>query len=188
MLRAANDVNLEQQRWVPHQLQRFLKTLYGRRVGLLGLAFKPETDDLRNAPALEIATELTRLGARVRAYDPAVRSLPPEHAQYVELATDPIEIARNADALVLVTEWPEFERFDLDALRRLMRTPLLLDGRNFLDPEAARRAGFVYLGVGRQTEAPYARALLHELVPLMAGDDGAAHAESPSPILAVGRT
>jgi UDPglucose 6-dehydrogenase len=188
MLRAANDVNLGQQRWVAHQLQRCLKTLYGRRVGLLGLSFKPETDDLRNAPALEIATELTRLGARVRAYDPAVRSLPPEHAQHVELTTDPTEIARNADALVLVTEWPEFARFDLDALRRLMRTPLLLDGRNFLDPETARRAGFVYLGVGRQTEAPYVPALLHELVPLMAGNDGVAHPEPASQILAVGGT
>jgi UDPglucose 6-dehydrogenase len=189
MLRAANDVNLGQQRWVSHQLQRCLKTLYGRRVGLLGLAFKPQTDDLRNAPALEIATELTRLGARVRAYDPAVRSLPSEHAEHVELATDPVELARNADALVLVTEWPEFARFDLEALRRPMRTPLLLDGRNFLDPEAARRAGFVYLGVGRQTEAPPdAPALLRELVPLMAATDGAAHTERPSSVLALGGT
>ena len=186
MLRAANDVNLGQQRWVTHQLQRCLKTLYGRRVGLLGLAFKPQTDDVRNAPSLEIAAELMGLGARVRAYDPAVRNLPSEHAHHVELTTDPVELARNADALVLVTEWPEFARLDLDALRRPMRTPLLLDGRNFLEPEAARRAGFVYLGVGRQTEAPSAPALLHELVPLMVTNDGAALAERPSQVLAVG--
>jgi UDPglucose 6-dehydrogenase len=188
MLRAANDVNLAQQQWVSHQLQRCLKTLYGRRVGLLGLAFKPETDDLRNAPALEIANELTRLGARVRAYDPAVRSLPSEHARHVELTKNPVELARNADALVLVTEWPEFARFDLAALRGPMRTPLLLDGRNLLDPEAARRAGFVYIGVGRQTEAPFALALLRELVPLTSATDGAARAEHPSPILALGGT
>ena len=88
---------------------------------------------------------------------------------------------------MLVTEWPEFARFDLDA--RPMRTPIVLDGRNFLDPEAARRAGFVYLGVGRQTEAPpYAPALLHELVPLIAANDGAAHTEPPSPVLPLGGT
>ena len=149
MLRAANAVNLEQRRWVARRLQRHLKTLHGRRVGLLGLAFKANTDDLRNAPALEIAEELARLNVRVRAYDPAVRALPPEPARFIELTASAEEAAREADALVLVTEWPEFRALDLHELRAQMRTPLLLDGRNHLDPEAARRAGFRYMGVGR---------------------------------------
>lgn len=149
MLRAANDVNHEQRHWVTRQLQRHLKTLHGRRVGLLGLAFKPDTDDLRNAPALEIAEELARLNMRVRAYDPVVRALPSEQAEFVELARDATEAAREADALVLVTDWPEFQDLDLGTLRAQMRTPLLLDGRNQLAPESARRAGFRYVGVGR---------------------------------------
>lgn len=152
MLRAANDVNLEQRHWVTRQLQRHLKTLHGRRVGLLGLAFKPGTDDLRNAPALEIAEELDRLNMRVRAYDPIVRRLPPEQARYIELAKDAAEAAADVDALILVTDWPEFRNLDLRALRAEVRTPLLLDGRNHLDPEAVRRAGFRYIGVGRSEQ------------------------------------
>src|SRR5436190_130510 len=100
----------------------------------------------------------------------------------------PVDAVGNADAVVLATMLPEFARFDLDALRGPMRTPLLIDGRNFLDPEAARRAGFVYIGVGRQTEAPYAAALLRELVPLTPATDGAAQTEHPSPIHALSGT
>jgi UDPglucose 6-dehydrogenase len=149
LLRAANDVNAEQHRWVARKLQRHLKTLVGRRVALLGLAFKSNTDDVRNAPALEIAAELTRSSVRVRAYDPVVKSLPPDLAGTVELADDAVSAVRDAEAVVLVTEWPEFRDLDLRALARSMREPLFLDGRNFMDPEAVRAAGFTYVGVGR---------------------------------------
>ena len=159
MLQAANEVNAEQRRWVTRGLQRHLKTLYGRRVGLLGVAFKPGTDDLRNAPALEIASELARLNVRVRAYDPAVDALPSEYEGILELVSSPDEAARGADAVVLITDWPEFASLDLAALRAAMRTPLLLDGRNFLDPESAAEAGFVYLGVGRREHTSLAFAL-----------------------------
>jgi UDPglucose 6-dehydrogenase len=170
MLRAANEVNLEQQRWVTRQLQGYLKTLFGRRVGLLGLAFKPDTDDLRSAPALEIASELVRLGVRVRAYDPAIRALGAGHPEGVEIVPDPAALARGADALVLVTEWPEFSELDLASLRSSMRTPLLLDGRNFIAPSAARQAGFFYVGVGRQADPMSAPGQPRE-VPRFAADD-----------------
>lgn len=148
MLRAANDVNLEQHQWVVRRLQRHLKTLVGRRVGLLGLSFKPNTDDLRNAPSLDIAMELSRLGARVRAFDPAITELPAD-AGFVELVDSPAQLAEGAEALVLVTDWPEFADLDLEQLRRAMRVPLFLDGRNFLDPRTAAEAGFTYVAVGR---------------------------------------
>ncbi len=149
MIKAANDVNMEQHRWVAKKLQRHLRTLVGRTVGLLGLTFKPGTDDMRNAPAVEIALDLARQHVHVRAFDPAIRALPPELASIIELADSPLALAESAEALVLITEWPMFGSLDLLQLRAVMREPLLLDGRNFLDPEKARAAGFVYVGVGR---------------------------------------
>jgi UDPglucose 6-dehydrogenase len=149
MLKAANDVNRDRHRWVVRKLQRHMRTLVGRRVTLLGLSFKPDTDDLRNAPSLDIALALRRLGARVRAYDPAVRALPADLEGLLEVTASIEAAAAGAEALVLVTEWQEFARLDLPALRRLMRTPLLLDGRNLFDPTAARNAGFVYVSVGQ---------------------------------------
>jgi UDPglucose 6-dehydrogenase len=149
MLRAANEVNHHQQRWVVRQLQRHLRSLVGRRIGLLGLSFKPGTDDLRNAPALEIAAELTRLGARVRAFDPVVTEVPGHLGGSLELMEGVESVARDAEALVLVTEWPQFAEMDPNELLHLVRVPLMLDGRNFLDPERYQSAGFVYVGVGR---------------------------------------
>jgi len=149
MLRAANDINGEQRTWVTRTLHAHFKTLFGRRVGLLGLGFKAGTDDLRNAPALEIAAQLAKANVRVRAFDPVVRSVPPAYRELIEIVDDTEELARGSDALVVVTEWPEFLELDLARLCRVMRTPLLLDGRNLLDPEAATSAGLTYVGVGR---------------------------------------
>jgi UDPglucose 6-dehydrogenase len=150
IVRAANEVNQQQHRWVVRKLQRHLKTLVGRRVALLGLAFKPHTDDLRDARAVELATELASQNVRVRAYDPAVHELPTHLRDRIELCTDVYSAADRAEAIVLVTEWPEFAEIDFAHLKKVMREPLLLDGRNFFDPVAVRKAGFVYEGVGRQ--------------------------------------
>jgi UDPglucose 6-dehydrogenase len=152
LLRAANDVNRDQHRWVVRKLQRYLKSLVGRRVALLGLAFKPDTDDLRDAPSLDIASELAREHVRVRAFDPVVRKLSGYYAKYadmIEIADDPVAAARGCDAVVLVTEWAEFRDLDLQELAGVMRHRLFLDGRNHLDPSAVRAAGFTYVGVGR---------------------------------------
>ncbi len=152
LLRAAVAVNDRQRRQVVERLRHDLKIVQGRRIALLGLAFKPGTDDLRDAPAVDIATWLVRAGALVRAHDPLVTSVPgcPE----VVLAPDPYSAAERADAVVLVTEWPDYLALDLGELRARMRGDLVLDGRNLLDPAAVAAAGLRYEGIGRAPAAP----------------------------------
>jgi len=151
LLRASIEVNTAQRQLVIQKLQEKLFILKGRTIGLLGLAFKPDTDDLRDAPSLHIAERLLQMGARVKAYDPiamaACRELRPDlRIRYCESAQD---LAAEADALVLVTEWREFRELDLAALARTMTRPVLVDGRNLFCPDAARAAGFDYTGIGR---------------------------------------
>jgi UDPglucose 6-dehydrogenase len=151
LLQASYEVNCEQRQMVIQKLQEKLRILKGRTIGLLGLAFKPDTDDLRDAPSLYLAVRLQQMGARVRAYDPiampACRKQQPDlKIRYCESAQ---ELAVDADALVLVTEWDEFRRLDLTELARAMATPVLVDGRNLFQAEAAAAAGFDYCGIGR---------------------------------------
>lgn len=156
LLRAAQATNAHQRRIVIEKLRASLGSLRGRTVGLLGLAFKPNTDDIRDAPSVTIARALRDEGARVKVYDPvAMANMRAEHPD-LELiyATDPVDLARACDALVVVTEWEEFRQLDLSELRRVMSGELLLDGRNLFDPEDARRAGFIYVGIGRPTAVP----------------------------------
>ena len=129
------------------KLRNHLKTLPGKRVAILGLAFKAGTDDLRDAPALDVATWLLASGASVSGYDPLVRTVP--GAPGLRLADNVSAAAARADALVVLTDWPGYGALDLVALREDMRGNLIVDGRNLLDPAAVTRAGFVYKGVGR---------------------------------------
>ena len=151
LLRASLEVNTAQRLMVIQKLQEKLYILKGRTIGLLGLAFKPDTDDLRDAPALHIAERLLQIGARVKAYDPvAMGACKQQHAhlkiRYCESAQ---EVAEEADALVVVTEWNQFRSLDLSALAAVMTTPILVDGRNIFRPEDAAAAGFDYTGIGR---------------------------------------
>jgi len=151
LLRASLDVNAAQRQMVIQKLQEKLFILKGRTIGLLGLAFKPDTDDLRDAPALDIAERLVQMGARVKAYDPIAmkvcQSLYPElKIRYCDSAH---EVAEGADALVLVTEWDEFGALPLAELAAVMTKRILVDGRNVFRPEAALAAGFDYTGIGR---------------------------------------
>src|SRR5262245_6374266 len=150
LLQASLDVNHEQRMIVIHKLQDRLRILKGRTIGLLGLAFKPDTDDLRDAPSLSIAERLLALGARVRAYDPV--AMPACQALHPELklrfCSSVVEMAKDADALVLVTEWSEFRDLDLAELASSMSTPLLVDGRNQFRAKDAAAAGFDYCGIG----------------------------------------
>jgi UDPglucose 6-dehydrogenase len=153
LLEAALAVNRAQRQIVIQKLQEKLFILKGRTIALLGLAFKPDTDDLRDAPSLQIAERLLQLGARVKAYDPiampACRAQNPElKIQYCESALDAV---LAADAVVLVTEWDEFRSLDLAQLASRMQQPILVDGRNLYDPEAAVRAGLDYSGIGRSS-------------------------------------
>jgi UDPglucose 6-dehydrogenase len=151
LLQASLEVNAAQRQIVIQKLQEKLYILKGRTIGLLGLAFKPDTDDLRDAPSLHIAERLLQMGARVKAYDPianaACRAQRPDLK--IRLCDSVKELATDCDALVLVTEWKEFHGLDLAALARLMATPILVDGRNLFVPETAIAAGFDYAGIGR---------------------------------------
>jgi len=123
--------------------------LANRVVTVLGLAFKPNTDDMREAPSVGAIECLLREGAEVRAYDPVAEANARRLLPAVAYFENPYEAARGSDALVLLTEWEEFQRLDLVRLRELMRRPVIVDGRNILDPVKARAHGFHYAGMGR---------------------------------------
>jgi len=149
IVQAARRINSRQRELVVERLLGAMKLLKGKTVGLLGLAFKPNTDDLRDAPALDIARRLIERGARVRAHDPVAVEL--AQRQHPDLAvtwcSTPEEAAEEVDALVLVTDWPEYRELDWTELAKRMRNPLVLDGRHFLDAEKLTALGFQYLAV-----------------------------------------
>jgi len=149
LLHAVMDINRDQRMLAIDKLRECLETLEGRTVGLLGLAFKPNTDDLREAPSLDIARVLIAAGADVRAYDPAAMAGARELLPQVVYSADPYELANGADGLVLVTEWNEFRQLDLGRVRASMRRPVMIDGRNIYDPALMRSLGFIYRGIGR---------------------------------------
>ena len=151
LLESSLEVNRLQRLLVIQKLQEKLYILKGRTIGILGLAFKPNTDDMRDAPSLQIIERLLQMGARVRAYDPiAMEACRQQHPELkITYCSDAISSADGADALLLVTEWPEFKKLDLKDAARRMSQPILVDGRNHFDPESAREAGFDYTGVGR---------------------------------------
>ena len=160
LLDASISVNRLQRQVVIQKLQEKLFILKGRTIALLGLAFKPNTDDLRDAPSLQIAEKLIRLGARVRVYDPiAMKACQEQYPDLkVQYCTSVAHAAEQADALLLVTEWAEFAALNLAELAARMKTPILVDGRNLFNPEAAWAAGFDYAGIGRANRKPQAHA------------------------------
>ena len=143
------EINRDQRRQIVYKLREALGTLSDRQIGLLGLAFKPNTDDMRDAPSVDIIHMLLREGARVSGYDPVAHKVAARVLPDLALANNPYELAAGADALVLVTEWNEFKHLDLTRLRLAMRSPVFVDGRNVYEPAAMREAGFQYYGVGR---------------------------------------
>ncbi|MFB2917074.1 UDP-glucose dehydrogenase family protein [Aerosakkonema funiforme] len=150
LLEAAVKVNQRQRLIAVDKLQQELKILNGKSVGLLGLTFKPDTDDMRDAPALNIIEELNRLGMKVKAYDPIVSQTVLRHGlSGVIVEKDPERLADGCDALVLVTEWDQFRTLDYAKMAKLMNHAVIIDGRNFLNPKEIEAAGFRYVGIGR---------------------------------------
>jgi UDPglucose 6-dehydrogenase len=149
LLGSVIEVNELQKRRVVAKLTKHLGSLDGKRVALLGLAFKPDTDDMREASSLVLAARLQGEGAVVTAYDPVAHAQASELLPGVEMAASALDALENADAAVLVTEWPEFAELDWTDVHRRMAQPLVVDGRNFLDAEAVSRAGIAYEGIGR---------------------------------------
>jgi UDPglucose 6-dehydrogenase len=149
LLNAVIEVNELQKRRVMSKLEKHLGTLVGKEIALLGLAFKPNTDDMREASSLVLSARLQAAGAKVRAYDPVAEEEARKFLSGVELVGSAEAAVEGADGVVLVTEWPEFRDLDLAAVAASMRGSLLIDGRNFLDPDAVTGAGLTYEGVGR---------------------------------------
>src|SRR6267378_4946291 len=149
LLHAVMDINRDQRMLVIDKLRDCLEELNDRVIGLLGLAFKPNTDDLREAPSLDIARVLLAAGAQVRAYDPAAMEGARVRLPEVEFMRDAYGVADGSDALVVVTEWNEFRHLDLDRVKASMRMPVIVDGRNIYDPASMRELGFTYRGIGR---------------------------------------
>lgn len=151
IVKAARAVNYKQRYRMVEKLQETLKGVRGRVIGILGLAFKPGTDDVRDSPAVDLVRILADRGAHIRAHDPAAVSNASKALGEldVEFVSDPYDAALGADGLVLATDWPEYVVLDLEQLAQSMQSPVLLDGRNIFDRDKAEAAGFFYLGVGR---------------------------------------
>ncbi|MBI4282437.1 MAG: UDP-glucose/GDP-mannose dehydrogenase family protein [Chloroflexi bacterium] len=155
MLRDVQEINYNQRVRLVEKVRRALGTLQGKQVGVLGLAYKPNTDDMRNAPSIDVIDLLLKGGARVKACDPAAldtaRGL---LGDAITLCASPYQVAEGSDALALVTEWEEFRNMDLERLKGLMSRPVLVDGRNLFQPQRMADMGWEYYGMGRQTINP----------------------------------
>jgi UDPglucose 6-dehydrogenase len=149
ILHAVMDVNYDRRKDVVNHLDEMLDGLKGKTIGLLGLAFKENTDDMREAASIDIAAYLQKAGAKVRAYDPVAMEVARGILSGVMLINDPYKMAKGCDALIVVTPWNEFKQLDLEKIKGLLKTPVILDARNIYEPEELRRLGFSYRGIGR---------------------------------------
>jgi UDPglucose 6-dehydrogenase len=149
LLQAVLDINADQRRQIIVKTKNLLGDLEGKSIGLLGLTFKPNTDDLREAPALEVARRLISEGAKVRAYDPVGMVRATELMPEITMAKDAYTLAQGCDALIVCTEWNEFKQLDLEKIHQHMHQPVIIDGRNIYDPRIMAELGFQYQGIGR---------------------------------------
>lgn len=149
LLRTIMEINRHQRRLVIQKLRALLGSLQDKVIGLLGLSFKPNTDDMREAPAAEIAHLLMNEGALVKGYDPVAMGVAMRVLPEIRLAEDPYDLAEGCDAVVVVTDWNEFKHLDMARLKTLMRQPVMVDGRNIYEPETMKAVGFIYRGMGR---------------------------------------
>ncbi len=149
ILDSVMEVNYERRTAAVDRLEEMVGGLKGKTVGLLGLAFKPNTDDMRDAPSIDIAEELNKRGAKARGYDPVAMEVAKPILPAVEMFDNPYEMTKGCDALMVVTEWNEFKQLDLDKVKSLLKSPIIFDGRNIYDPAAMKEMGFKYRAIGR---------------------------------------
>jgi UDPglucose 6-dehydrogenase len=150
ILNQVMDVNYDRRKTVVNHLEKLLDgSVSGKTIGLLGLAFKPNTDDMRDAPAIDISNALLAAGAQVRGYDPVARQTAAPLMPAVDVFEDVYKMAQGCHALVVVTEWNEFKQLDLEKLKELLECPVIYDGRNVYDPASMREMGFAYRAIGR---------------------------------------
>ncbi len=149
LLRAVMEINRDQRLRVVQKLRDIMGTLNEKTIGILGLSFKPNTDDMRSAPSVEVIHLLQHEGAKVKAYDPVAMEGAKAILDGVVYCRTPYEVAQDSDALVIITEWNEFKHLDLRGIKEAMRQPVIIDGRNIYDVETMKELGFVYRGIGR---------------------------------------
>ena len=150
ILKAAERVNNDQRKHFVKKVKDLLWNLRDKTVGVLGLAFKPNTDDMRFAPSIEIIEELQAAGARVRAFDPHAMGKAKGLIKDVEFCKDAYDVCKGSDCLAILTEWSEFKEMELKKVKKLLRQPVIVDGRNMFDPKTVRALGFRYYSMGRQ--------------------------------------
>jgi len=149
ILNSVMDVNYERRSNAVKHVEKLLNGLENKVVGLLGLAFKENTDDMRDAASIDIADGLIKAGATVRGYDPVARETAAPHMPKVKIYDNPYNMAEGCDALVVVTPWNEFKQLDLEKIKSLLKSPIVYDGRNIYEPNRMKEMGFTYKAVGR---------------------------------------
>jgi len=149
LLNTVMDVNYDRRKNAVTYVDEMTGGVKGKTIGLLGLAFKPNTDDMRDAPAIDVAQNLIAAGAKVRGYDPVAMDVAAPLLPDVEMFKDPYSMADGCDALMVMTEWNEFKQLSLEKIKGLLKTPVIFDGRNIYDPADMKARGFNYRGMGR---------------------------------------
>ena len=149
IVQATIEVNLAQKRGMVERVKRVLGEIKGKKIAILGLAFKPNTDDIRNAPSVYLIGELMKMGARIKAYDPMAIENTRRVLQGVEFTPDPYLACQGAELAVIMTEWNELRELDMERIKGFLKRPILLDARNIYDPEEMRKLGFTYYSIGR---------------------------------------
>jgi len=149
ILNAVVEVNRLQRKVVLNKIKKVLGTLEGRSIGILGIAFKPNTDDIREAVAVEIIPTLQEKGCSIKAFDPAAMENAEKELKGVKFCKDAYAVAKDVECLVVLTEWNEFKELDFEKIKKLMKKPVIVDGRNIYDPKTMKKAGFEYVGIGR---------------------------------------
>jgi len=151
LLQAAKEANQGQREYFLEKILYTLGSLQDKSVGILGLSYKPNTDDMRHAPSIPIIEALSARGLRLKAYDPeAMKKAKEVLGNKVEFCNDPYQACRGSDCLLILTEWDEFKELDFAKVKKLMKKPLIIDGRNIYEPQAMQKAGFTYIGIGRR--------------------------------------
>ena len=150
LLKSVQEINIAQRKKFVKKIEKALWVLKGKTIGILGLAFKPNTDDMRFAPSVDIIRELQKEGAKIKAYDPKAMQKAKDILKGVAYCNDPYDVAKDSDALVIITEWKDFRQLDLKKIKSLMKNNLIIDGRNIYEPENIKKAGFTYISIGRK--------------------------------------
>ncbi|MEM4282401.1 MAG: UDP-glucose/GDP-mannose dehydrogenase family protein [Candidatus Woesearchaeota archaeon] len=149
LLKAVSEINVSQRKYFVEKIEKELGGVKGKRLGVLGLAFKPNTDDMRFAPSIDIISKLQELGAGIAAYDPKAMENAKKILKNITYCTNPYAAAENADALLILTEWDEFKHLRIERIKKQLKQPIIFDGRNIYDPQRMHQLGIKYFSIGR---------------------------------------